>query len=103
MNQWSATRSTAYLAGARLLARLERNRDVAMGLATKKSKRTGGGGGKRKSNAAPDDAIDVAIEPTKRARKGNEKNREAEGGYLERQCRRGREYDRHLRHLPGGS
>ena len=87
MNQWSATRSTAYLAGARLLARLERNRDVAMGLATKKSKRTGGGGGKHKSNAAPDDAIDVAIEPTKRARKGNEKNREAEGGYLERQCR----------------
>jgi hypothetical protein len=97
MNQWSATKNGTYLAGARLLARLEHERDIAKGVGAKQSKRAGGGGGerKRKSANAPD-ATDVAIDPTKmaktdvagggsggdapsqRKRRGNEKKREVE-------------------------
>ncbi|KAL3807637.1 hypothetical protein ACHAXA_004412 [Cyclostephanos tholiformis] len=69
-NQWSATRSGTYLAGARLLARLEREGEH-------RERRIGGksigavdrgeatGGGKRKSTNSVDDD---AIGPTKKAR-----------------------------------
>ena len=96
MNQWSATKNRTYLAGARLLARLEHERDIARGVGGKSQKeweegedesatqaipnkrvtakgmekesmRAGGGAGKRKSANTPD-AADVAIDTTKRAK-----------------------------------
>ena len=60
MNQWSATKNGTYLADARLLVRLEHERDIARGVGAKKSKRAGGGGGGRKHKSV--NALDATDE-----------------------------------------
>ncbi len=91
MNQWSATKNRTYLAGARLLARLEHERDIARGVGGKSQKEREEGEDESATQAIPNKRVTTKgmEKESMRAGGGAGKRKSAKGNILcgARNCR----------------